>query len=78
MIAAAQDAIAASGGGADFAPALIAAIKGSGVKGKKLFLSMRAIFTGRLAGPELDQALPLIGFEKCAKRVEAARARCSA
>ena len=78
VIAAAQDAIAASGGGADFAPALIAAIKGAGVKGKKLFLSMRAIFTGRLAGPELDQALPLIGFAKCAKRVEAARARCSA
>lgn len=39
-------------------------------KGKKLFMPVRAMLTGRLKGPELDLALPLIGFENCRKRVE--------
>ncbi len=43
---------------------------GTGLKGKDLFHSMRALLTGRLKGPELDRALPLIGFERCRKRVE--------
>ncbi len=40
------------------------------LKGKKLFMPVRAILTGRLKGPVLDQALPVIGFEKCKKRIE--------
>ncbi len=39
-------------------------------KGKKLFMPVRAVLTGRLKGPELDLALPLIGFERCRKRIE--------
>jgi nondiscriminating glutamyl-tRNA synthetase len=39
-------------------------------KGKSLFMPLRAMLTGRLKGPELDQALPLIGFDKCKKRIE--------
>ncbi len=42
----------------------------TGLKGKKLFLPIRAILTGRLKGPELDKAIALIGFEKCRKRIE--------
>ncbi|MCU0847125.1 MAG: glutamate--tRNA ligase [Spirochaetes bacterium] len=38
--------------------------------GKKLFLPARAIITGRLKGPELDLSLPLIGFERCMKRID--------
>ena len=49
----------------------INAIKqGTGLKGKNLFHPVRALLTGRLKGPELDQAMPLIGFERCRKRVE--------
>ncbi len=40
------------------------------LKGKKLFMPVRAILTGRLKGPFLDKALPVIGFEKCRKRIE--------
>ncbi len=42
----------------------------SGQKGKKLFMPVRAMLTGRLRGPELDLVLPLIGFEKYRKRIE--------
>ena len=55
----------------NFASELISKIKqGTGQKGKNLFHPVRALLTGRLKGPELDQALPLIGFERCRKRVE--------
>ena len=40
------------------------------LKGKHLFMPLRAIITGRQKGPELDQAMPVIGFEKCRNRVE--------
>src|SRR3990172_6063601 len=40
------------------------------LKGKSLFMPLRAIITGRQKGPELDQALPLIGFDRCKKRIE--------
>ncbi len=40
------------------------------LKGKKLFHPVRGILTGRLQGPELDRAMPLIGFEKCRKRID--------
>ena len=52
--------------------------QGTGQKGKNLFHPVRALLTGRLKGPELDQALPVIGFERCRKRVEYAYAKyCS-
>ena len=40
------------------------------LKGKKLFLPIRAILTGRIKGPELDKAIPVIGFDKCRMRIE--------
>lgn len=40
------------------------------LKGKHLFMPLRAIITGRQKGPELDQAMPVIGFDKCRNRVE--------
>jgi nondiscriminating glutamyl-tRNA synthetase len=42
----------------------------SGFKGKKLFHPARAMLTGRLNGPELDIAIPVIGREKCRKRID--------
>ena len=40
------------------------------LKGKGLFMPLRGILTGRLKGPELDAAVPVIGIEKCRKRIE--------
>ena len=40
------------------------------LKGKSLFMPIRGILTGRLKGPELDTAIPVIGIEKCRKRIE--------
>lgn len=55
----------------NFAAALpVRAREVSMLKGKHLFMPLRAIITGRQKGPELDQAMPVIGFEKCRKRVE--------
>lgn len=42
----------------------------AGVKGKNLFMPIRGIITGCLKGPELDAAVPLIGIEKCRKRIQ--------
>jgi len=39
-------------------------------KGKKLFMPLRAMITGRLKGPDLDKALPLIGYENIKKRIQ--------
>jgi nondiscriminating glutamyl-tRNA synthetase len=39
-------------------------------KGRKLFLPLRAILTGMLQGPELDMAVPLIGYARCRRRIE--------
>ncbi|MBN1496914.1 MAG: glutamate--tRNA ligase [Spirochaetes bacterium] len=55
----------------NFAAGLVARVKDvTGLKGKNLFMPLRAIITGRQKGPELDQSMPLIGYEKCRKRVE--------
>ncbi len=40
------------------------------IKGKNLFMPVRAMLTGRLKGPIMDKAMPLFGFEKCRKRIE--------
>lgn len=39
-------------------------------KGKKLFHPIRAMITGTLRGPELDLAIPLIGYDNIRKRIE--------
>lgn len=39
-------------------------------KGKKLFHPMRGMITGRLVGPDLDKAIPLIGYGNIKKRIE--------
>jgi glutamyl/glutaminyl-tRNA synthetase len=44
--------------------------KNTGMKGKKLFMPVRAMLTGSLHGPELDLTVPLLGYEKCRKRIE--------
>ena len=41
----------------------------TGQKGKKLFHPIRAMVTGRLSGPDLDRAIPLIGYENVKKRI---------
>ena len=41
----------------------------SGVKGKKLFLSLRQALTGHASGPELANLLPIIGKEKIISRL---------
>jgi len=55
---------------------LISAIKDrSEHKGKKLFQPIRAVITGTLSGPDLDLAIPIIGFDKVKKRIENCRQR---
>ena len=55
----------------NFAASLVNRVKETtSLKGKSLFMPLRAIITGRQKGPELDQSMPLIGFEKCKKRIE--------
>ncbi len=41
----------------------------SGQSGKKLFMPARAIITGRLKGPDLHRALPLIGLDRLLQRI---------
>jgi nondiscriminating glutamyl-tRNA synthetase len=54
----------------NFAASLIARVKeATPLKGKSLFMPLRAAITGRQKGPELDQAMPLIGFDRCRKRI---------
>lgn len=71
IISAAYDLIHSSINEDNYVTDLIPSITGdTGLKGKKLFLPIRAIITGRLKGPELDKALALIGYEKSRKRIE--------
>lgn len=42
----------------------------AGVKGKHLFHPLRALLTGRLKGPELDQMMDILGFDGCKTRAE--------
>lgn len=43
----------------------------TGVKGKNLFMPMRASVTGKLHGPELKLVLPLLGAEETLRRIDA-------
>ncbi len=54
----------------NFAALLVGRVKETtSLKGKSLFMPLRALITGRQKGPELDQSMPLIGYERCCKRV---------
>ncbi len=55
---------------------VLAAIQNSvkektGIKGKTLFMSIRASVTGKLHGPELKLVLPLLGREETLRRIDA-------
>lgn len=43
----------------------------TGVKGKNLFMPMRASVTGKLHGPELKLVLPLLGAKETLRRIDA-------
>jgi glutamyl-tRNA synthetase len=44
----------------------------TGLKGKKLFMPIRAAITGKLTGPELDKIFAILGRESILKRVDTA------
>ncbi|MFS0821001.1 glutamate--tRNA ligase [Bacillus sp. 1P02SD] len=57
--------------GADEIKASIKAVqKGTGQKGKNLFMPIRAAATGQLHGPDLPQAIHLLGKEKIISRLK--------
>ena len=45
-------------------------MKQTKIKGKNLFMPVRAIITGKTTGPDLQQTLILIGKEKILKRIK--------
>jgi len=47
----------------------------AGVKGKALFMPLRAALTGALHGPEMARVFPLIGIERARARLRAAQAK---
>lgn len=42
----------------------------TGIKGKKLFMAIRAALTRRLSGPELDKVLTFLGTQRAIERLE--------
>jgi nondiscriminating glutamyl-tRNA synthetase len=54
----------------DISPIGKAVQKSTGVKGKVLYMPIRVAVTGRLHGPELAQAILLLGKDACLRRVE--------
>ncbi|MBU1744373.1 MAG: hypothetical protein KJ649_05710, partial [Proteobacteria bacterium] len=46
----------------------------TGLRGKKLYMPIRAAVTGRLHGPELDRVFALLGTDSLLKRLERALA----
>lgn len=53
----------------DFLKVLADKLKPIGIKGKELFLPMRAALTGRLSGPELHSIIDVFGPGKCIDRL---------
>ncbi len=49
----------------------------SGLKGRRLFMPLRRVLTGREHGPEMSRLLPLIGKARVERRLQAALARSS-
>ncbi len=66
-------------GESNYAAELVNLIKkNTGMKGKRLFMPVRAMLTGSLHGPELDITVPLLGYARCRARIEYAYRRfCS-
>ncbi len=56
---------------------LKAAGKEAGVKGKQIFMPVRAALTGSLEGPDLNKTMAILGKEKVARRLAAALVRGS-
>lgn len=56
--------------GVDYAQVVSNVKEKSGLKGKKLFMPIRAIFTGVCFGPELAKIFPLMGREALLERLE--------
>ena len=54
-----------------------AAGKEAGVKGKQIFIPVRAALTGSIEGPDLDKIMAILGKEKVAGRLAGALARDS-
>jgi nondiscriminating glutamyl-tRNA synthetase len=54
----------------DISPIGKAVQKAAGVKGQDLYMPIRVAVTGRLHGPELAKALPLLGKAECLRRIE--------
>ena len=54
----------------DIKAAMKAVQKGTGHKGKKLFMPIRVATTGQTHGPDLPQAIQLLGKEKIISRIE--------
>jgi nondiscriminating glutamyl-tRNA synthetase len=70
VISAAQELVRNEINDTNFAESLVMKVKNAtSLKGKSLFMPLRAIITGRQKGPELDQVMPLIGFDRCVKRI---------
>ncbi len=70
IIKAARELIEEGMDGSTFTERLIPSLKEkTSLKGKNLFHPVRALVTGRLHGPELDIALPLIGYEPLTRRI---------
>ena len=45
-------------------------MKDTGLKGKKLFMPIRVMITGKTKGPDLDKTMILLGKERILKRIE--------
>jgi len=45
--------------------------KASGIKGKDFFMPTRIALTGEAHGPEIVRLIPLIGEQRCLKRLDA-------
>ena len=56
----------------DFAGLIKNIVKDTSVKGKNLYMPLRAAITGEVHGPELNLVLPILGKERCAARVKRA------
>jgi glutamyl-tRNA synthetase len=70
IIKAARELLEEGMDSSSFAERFIPSLKEkTSLKGKNLFHPIRALVTGRLNGPELDVALPLIGYEALTRRI---------
>jgi len=59
-----------------YAAAIKHAKEKSGVKGRDLFLPVRAALTGKVKGPELDRIFAVLGVDSARKRLQWAKKAC--